>query len=133
MGVQRPEPQPGASGFTVNGGAAFGGTPDDQSVAAAIKDLKARGLQVCLTPFILMDIPAGNTLPDPYSGGTGQAAIPGADVSQSNMRRQTSRRKLRQKSRRSWRNTAISSCITPTCARLQAAWTCFCSAPSCAA
>jgi hypothetical protein len=60
----------------VNGGAAFGGTPDDQSVVAAIKDLKARGLEVCLTPFILMDIPAGNTLPDPYSGGTGQAVYP---------------------------------------------------------
>ncbi len=60
----------------VNGGAAFGGTPDDQSVVAAIKDLKARSLQVCLTPFILMDIPAGNTLPDPYSGGAGQAVYP---------------------------------------------------------
>ena len=61
---------------TVNGSAAFGGTPDDQSVVAAIKDLKARGLQVCFTPFILMDIPDGNTLPDPYSGGTGQAVYP---------------------------------------------------------
>ncbi len=61
---------------TVNGNAAFGGTPDDQSVVAAIKDLKARGLQVCITPFILMDIPAGNTLPDPYSGATGQAVYP---------------------------------------------------------
>ena len=28
---------------TVNGGAAFGGTPDDQSVVAAIKDLKGEG------------------------------------------------------------------------------------------
>ncbi len=61
---------------TVNGSAAFGGTPDDQSVVAAIKDLKARGLEVCFTPFILMDIPTGNTLPDPYSGGTGQAVYP---------------------------------------------------------
>ncbi|MFZ1109476.1 MAG: glycoside hydrolase TIM-barrel-like domain-containing protein [Rhodomicrobium sp.] len=61
---------------TVNGSAAFGGTPDDRSVVAAIKDLKARGLQVCLTPFILMDIPAGNTLPDPYGGGTGQSVYP---------------------------------------------------------
>jgi len=60
----------------VNGSAAFGGTPDDQSVVAAIKDLKARGLQVCLTPFILVDIPPGNTLPDPYTGGTGQAVYP---------------------------------------------------------
>jgi hypothetical protein len=61
---------------TVNGGAAFGGTPDDRSVIAAIKDLKSRGLKACLTPFILMDIPAGNTLPDPYSGGAGQAVYP---------------------------------------------------------
>jgi hypothetical protein len=61
---------------TVNGSAAFGGTPDDQSVVDAIKDLKARGLQVCFTPFILMDIPAGNTLPDPYIGGAGQPVYP---------------------------------------------------------
>ena len=61
---------------TVNGNAAFGGTPDDVSVAAAIGDLKGRGLKVCFTPFILMDIPAGNGLPDPYTGGTGQAVYP---------------------------------------------------------
>jgi hypothetical protein len=61
---------------TVNGAVAFGGTPDDQSVIAAIKDLKARKLEVCFTPFILMDIPAGNTLPDPYSGATGQPIYP---------------------------------------------------------
>ncbi len=61
---------------TVNGSAAYGGTPDDQSVVAAIRDLKTRKLQVCFTPFILMDIPAGNTLPDPYGGGTGQPVYP---------------------------------------------------------
>ena len=61
---------------TVNGNAAFGGTPDDRSVVAAIQDLKGRGLEVCFTPFILMDIPDGNTLPDPYGGGTGQAVYP---------------------------------------------------------
>jgi hypothetical protein len=61
---------------TVNGGAAYGGTPDDQSVVAAIKDLKSRGLKAGITPFILMDIPAGNTLPDPYSGTAGQAVYP---------------------------------------------------------
>ncbi len=61
---------------TVDGSAAFGGTPDDQSIIAAIKDLKARGLQVCLTPFILMDIPGGNTLPDPYWGGASQPVYP---------------------------------------------------------
>jgi hypothetical protein len=62
---------------TASGGSvAYGGTPDDQSVIDAIKDMHARGLRVCFTPFILMDIPAGNTLPDPYSGGTGQAVYP---------------------------------------------------------
>jgi len=54
---------------------AYGGTPSDQSVVDAIRDLKARGLNVTLTPFILMDVPAGNSLPDPY-GGTGQPDYP---------------------------------------------------------
>ncbi|MCA1241369.1 glycoside hydrolase/phage tail family protein [Stappia stellulata] len=54
---------------------AYGGTPADSSVIAAIRDLNARGLQVTLHPFILMDIPAGNGLPDPY-GGSEQAAHP---------------------------------------------------------
>lgn len=54
---------------------AYGGTPSDQTVVAAIQDLKARGFSVTLTPFILMDVPEGNALPDPYSAGT-QAAYP---------------------------------------------------------
>jgi hypothetical protein len=58
------------------GRAAYGGTPSDQTVIGAIQDLAARGLGVTLTPFILMDIPAGNTLPDPYTGDTGQPAYP---------------------------------------------------------
>ena len=57
------------------GGPGFGGTPDDQSVLDAIRDLKARGLKVTLYPFVLMDIPGGNLLPDPY-GGIAQAAYP---------------------------------------------------------
>ncbi|NBB51023.1 hypothetical protein GVN24_22340 [Rhizobium sp. CRIBSB] len=57
------------------GGPAYGGSPDDQSVIEAIRDLKARGLKVTLYPFVLMDIPAGNGLPDPY-GGAEQAAYP---------------------------------------------------------
>ncbi len=56
--------------------AAYGGTPDDQSLVAAIEDLKGRGLKVCFTPFILMDIPAGNTLPDPCTGAIGQPVYP---------------------------------------------------------
>ena len=60
----------------VGGRAAYGGTPSDDTVVAAIQDLKARGFSVTLTPFIFMDVPAGNTLPDPYTGGTGQPAYP---------------------------------------------------------
>jgi GTA TIM-barrel-like domain/Putative phage tail protein len=59
----------------VGGRAAYGGTPTDASVIAAIADLKARGLAVTLTPFMLMDIAAGNGMVDPY-GGTEQAAYP---------------------------------------------------------
>lgn len=54
---------------------AYGGTPSDASVIAAIADLKARGLEVALYPFLLMDVPPANGLPDPY-GGAEQAAHP---------------------------------------------------------
>jgi hypothetical protein len=60
----------------IEGRAAYGGTPSDETVVAAIQDLKARGLSVTLTPFLFMDIPSGNTLTDPYTGGTGQPAYP---------------------------------------------------------
>ncbi|MGC5781610.1 baseplate multidomain protein megatron [Methylobacterium sp. NFXW15] len=53
----------------------LGGAPADGSVVAAIKSLKARGFAVTLYPFVMMDIPAGNGLPDPY-GGAEQAAFP---------------------------------------------------------
>ena len=36
----------------------------------------ARGLAVTLTPFIFMDVPAGNALPDPYTGAAAQPAYP---------------------------------------------------------
>ncbi len=55
--------------------AAYGGTPSDASVIAAIRDLKERGLKVTLYPFVLMDVPTGNGLPDPYGAGE-QAAYP---------------------------------------------------------
>ena len=57
------------------GGPAYGGTPSDESVRQAVAELKARGLEVTLYPFVFMDLPAGNGLPDPY-GATGQAAYP---------------------------------------------------------
>ena len=55
---------------------AYGGTPNDASVVAAIKDLTARGIKVMFTPFILMDIPAGNTLSNPQTGLPGQPTYP---------------------------------------------------------
>ncbi|MCA0405271.1 MAG: glycoside hydrolase/phage tail family protein [Proteobacteria bacterium] len=61
---------------TSDGRPSFGGSPSDASIVAALRDLKARGLKTALHPFILMDIPAGNTLPDPYSGAAGQPAFP---------------------------------------------------------
>ena len=60
---------------TSNGGPAYGGTPADATVLQAISELKARGLKVYLYPFLFMDIPAGNGLPDPY-GAAEQAAYP---------------------------------------------------------
>ena len=59
-----------------NGRPAYGGTPSDTSVIRAIADLKTRGLKVTFYPFILMDVPEGNTLPDPYNGTMGQPVYP---------------------------------------------------------
>ncbi len=58
-----------------DGGPAYGGTPADLSVIQAIQLLKARGYAVTLYPFLMMDVPPGNGLPDPY-GGAEQAAYP---------------------------------------------------------
>lgn len=41
----------------VDGAPAYGGTPSDDSVRQAIRELKARGLQVTLYPFVFMDCP----------------------------------------------------------------------------
>jgi hypothetical protein len=57
----------------------YGGTPSDLSVVQAIQAIKARGLRVTFYPFILMDVPPGNSLPDPYSANAasiGQPAFP---------------------------------------------------------
>lgn len=60
---------------THDGGAAYGGTPSDRSVMDAIAEIKARGLKVTLYPFIMMDVPEDNALPDPYGNPT-QPAYP---------------------------------------------------------
>ncbi|MCL1629896.1 glycoside hydrolase/phage tail family protein [Roseibaca sp. V10] len=57
----------------------YGGTPADFAVVQAIRELKARGMRVTFYPFLMMDVPPGNTLPDPYSdnaGDIGQPAFP---------------------------------------------------------
>lgn len=59
----------------IDGAAAYGGTPSDDTVIAAIGELKRRGLEVTLAPFLMMDVPAGNGLTDPY-GGAEQGAYP---------------------------------------------------------
>lgn len=59
----------------VDGRPAYGGAPADRSIYEAIVALKARGLQVTLYPFLMMDIAENNTLPDPY-GGPIQGAYP---------------------------------------------------------
>jgi hypothetical protein len=61
---------------TVDGHAAYGGTPSDQSVKDLIAELKARGLRVTFYPFLMMDIPAGNSLPDPWTGAASQPVYP---------------------------------------------------------
>jgi hypothetical protein len=61
------------------GGPAYGGTPADFAVVQAIQALKAHGLRVTFYPFVLMDIPHGNSLPNPYSdnaAASGQPAYP---------------------------------------------------------
>ena len=56
---------------------AYGGTPSDDSVKAALADLKRRGLAVTFYPFVFMDIASGNALPNPYAAGVnGQPAYP---------------------------------------------------------
>jgi hypothetical protein len=55
---------------------AYGGSPDDRSVIEAIISLKARGIKVTHNPFVMMDIPAGNTLPNPLWSANSQPAYP---------------------------------------------------------
>ncbi|MET3791756.1 baseplate multidomain protein megatron [Aquamicrobium terrae] len=54
----------------------YGGTPADFAVVQAIREMKARGLRVTFSPFILMDVPPGNSLPNPYSGNAGAVGQP---------------------------------------------------------
>jgi len=53
----------------------YGGTPADWSVIQAIHAMHAQGIAVTMSPFLLMDVPPGNGLPDPY-GASEQAPFP---------------------------------------------------------
>ncbi|MFG1427605.1 baseplate multidomain protein megatron [Roseixanthobacter glucoisosaccharinicivorans] len=59
-----------------DGRPAYGGTPSDASVIAAIRNLNTRGLKVTLNPFVMMDIAPGNGRGDPWSGAASQPAYP---------------------------------------------------------
>ncbi|WP_050528385.1 baseplate multidomain protein megatron [Pseudorhodobacter aquimaris] len=54
----------------------YGGTPADFAVVQAIREMKARGLRVTFYPFILMDVPPGNTKPNPYSNNSATVSQP---------------------------------------------------------
>lgn len=54
----------------------YGGTPSDFAVVQAIQEMKARGLRVTFYPFILMDVPPGNTKPNPYSDNAAEVGQP---------------------------------------------------------
>ena len=62
----------------------YGGTPSDFAVVQAIQEMKARGLRVTFYPFILMDVPPGNTPAEPVfrqrrRDGPARIPLAGAD------------------------------------------------------
>ncbi|MGM0583798.1 MAG: baseplate multidomain protein megatron [Pseudomonadota bacterium] len=62
--------------FDASGRPLYGGTPSDEAVVQAIRELKARGKRVTFYPFILMDVPAENDLPNPYSDEAAEVGQP---------------------------------------------------------
>ena len=53
----------------------YGGTPADVAVIRAIESMNDRGIAVTMSPFLMMDVPPENGLPDPY-GEPEQAVFP---------------------------------------------------------
>ena len=53
-----------------------GGTPADAAVIEAITDLLTRGLEVVVSPVLMMEQLADNALTDPLTGETGQPVLP---------------------------------------------------------
>lgn len=60
----------------IEGRSVYGGAPTDQSVIEAIRAIRLSGKDVTFYPFVLMTQLAANTLPDPWTATTGQAAFP---------------------------------------------------------
>ncbi|MEH3118288.1 MAG: glycoside hydrolase/phage tail family protein [Methylorubrum populi] len=56
--------------------AAYGGTPADAGLGRLVAELTRRGLAVVLYPFVMMDVPAGNALPDPRNPAGRQPPYP---------------------------------------------------------
>ncbi len=69
----------------VDGKPAYGGTPTDASIVEAIADLKARGLSVVFSPFLMMDVPvngdASGQTRFPWRGQISCDPPPGAEAS----------------------------------------------------
>lgn len=57
------------------GHGSYGGTPADQAVLQGLQAIHDAGMNITLSPFLLMDIPANNQLKD-FSGQPGQPAFP---------------------------------------------------------
>jgi hypothetical protein len=72
-GIGRGDAEPIAQ---VDGRPIYGGTPADASVVQAIRAIRSGGQEAMFYPFILMEQLAGNSLPDPWSGGTSQPVLP---------------------------------------------------------
>ncbi|MDE2579538.1 MAG: glycoside hydrolase/phage tail family protein [Hyphomicrobiales bacterium] len=60
----------------IDGASAYGGTPSDDAVVAALRDLKSRGLSTTFYPFVMMDIPPGSARRDPATDASDQPAFP---------------------------------------------------------
>ena len=60
----------------ISGKPAFGGTPSDASIIETIQELRARGQRITFYPFVMMDVAAGNNLPNPYSNGAATVGQP---------------------------------------------------------
>ena len=58
-----------------DGSPAFGGTPSDAGLGRLVADLVARGLEVIVYPFLMMDVAVDNGMPDPH-GAASQPQYP---------------------------------------------------------